>query len=115
MVSEPDLTIRRRIVTATLSNYAGRMISLVAWFALTPLMIRRLGPTEYGLWVLIGSLVAYSWLLGAGIHSAITRYVAASHASGDERTARRAVATSVWCDALLGLVAIALSAALAPV
>jgi O-antigen/teichoic acid export membrane protein len=112
--NDRDGDIRRRVVTATVSNYAGRLVSLATWFVLTPLMLTRLGPTEYGLWVLVGSLVAYGWLLNAGIQGAIIRYVAACRARGDADLASRVVATSLCCDSILGLLAIALSVAVAP-
>jgi O-antigen/teichoic acid export membrane protein len=111
---DPNSTIRQRVVSATISNYAGRLLGLGAWFILTPFLLLRLGPTEYGLWVLIGSLVAYGWLLNAGVQGAITRYVSACRARDDFDLASRIVSTSLCWDVLLGLMAIALSAALAP-
>jgi O-antigen/teichoic acid export membrane protein len=112
---QPVLSIQRRVLTGSISNYAARFVSLAAWFVLTPLMLQRLGPTDYGLWVVVGSLVAYGWLLSGGIQSAVTRYVAAYWARGEVDMVSRVVATSLWCDTLLGIVAIALSAVLAPV
>jgi O-antigen/teichoic acid export membrane protein len=90
------------------------MFSLGAWFLLTPFLLARLGPTDYGLWILVGSLVAYGWLLNAGVQGAITRYVAACRVRGDFAQASRIVSTSLCWDVVLGLVAIGLSAALAP-
>jgi O-antigen/teichoic acid export membrane protein len=109
-----DAAIRRSVLFATLSNYGGRVVTLSAWVLLTPMMLNRLGPTYYGLWVLVGSLVAYGWLLNAGIQGAITRYVAAYRARGELDQAGAIVATSLWCDTLLGAVAIGVSVLLAP-
>ena len=110
-----DTLIRRRVLVGTLSNYAGRIFSFAAWFLLTPFLLRQLGATGYGLWVLVGSLVAYGWLLNFGIQGTITRYLAQHRARGEVEQARRLLVTSLWCDAVLGMLAIALSAAIAPV
>jgi len=107
-------SIKGRLVSATLSNYAGRLVTMGAWFLLTPVLLHQLGPTQYGLWVLVGSLVAYGWLLNAGIQGAITRYVAACHVTGELDLASRIVTTSLWCDTFLGMLAIGSSALLAP-
>ena len=45
-----------------LSNYAGKVYTLAVWFFLTPFIIHQLGPSDYGLWVLIGSVAAYGAL-----------------------------------------------------
>ena len=110
-----DTLIRRRVLVGSFSNYAGRIFSFVAWFLLTPFLVRRLGATGYGLWVLVGSLVAYGWLLNFGIQGTVTRYLAQHRARGEIEEARRMLATSLWCNTALGVVAIALSAAVAPI
>jgi O-antigen/teichoic acid export membrane protein len=112
--SHTDATIRRRIFSGTLSNYIGRFVGLGAWLILTPFLVRHLGPTEYGLFVVVGSLAAYGWLLNAGIQATITRYVAGSLARGELDLASRVLATSLWCDAILGLIAVGLAVIVAP-
>ena len=61
--------IRRYLVVSTLSNYAGQIVTTGVWFALTPFVLHRLGPTQYGLWALVASFVAYGQLLDAGSQS----------------------------------------------
>src|ERR1700689_3881786 len=47
-----------------------------AIFFLTPFVLHRLGSTQYGLWVLVGSALAYGSLLDFGILAAVIKYVA---------------------------------------
>ncbi len=102
------------MVLNTLSNYAGKIITLGVWFFLTPFLVRALGPSAYGLWVLVGSAVAYGGLLDFGIGAAVTKFVAEDSAQGDFDHARPLVTTALWLYIGLGLLAIALSALLAP-
>jgi O-antigen/teichoic acid export membrane protein len=66
------------------------------------------------LWVLVGSVAAYGTLLDLGLTNAIIKYVAEYRARGEPEQARHLVATAVCLYSALGLVAIVLSALLAP-
>jgi|SRR5579859_1718872 len=104
----------RRLLLNILSNYAGKLYTLVVWFFLTPFVIHQLGPSDYGLWVLVGSVAAYGALLDFGIANAITKYVAEYLARGEPKRAGRLVITAVWLYGGLGLAVVLLSAGLAP-
>jgi O-antigen/teichoic acid export membrane protein len=107
--------IRQRVLRSTASNYAGRFITLGTWFLLTPFILVQLGTTSYGLWVLVSSVVAYSSLLDLGIAGAVIKYTAEYRARGEEEQAHRLVATALCLYAVLGLIAIAISVAIAPI
>lgn len=106
--------IQRRVLRSTLSNYIGKIVTLGAGFFLTPFMVHRLGAAEYGLWVLVGSVVGYGALLDFGIGTAVTKYIAEYRAKGQTEQARSLVATALCLYTVLGFVAIALGALLAP-
>jgi O-antigen/teichoic acid export membrane protein len=109
-----DAVIRRRVLGSTASNYVGKFIALGTWFLLTPFILHRLGETTYGLWVLVGSVVAYGSLLDLGIAGAVIKYIAEYHAKGEIAEARSLVATALCLYSALGLTTVALSAAIAP-
>ena len=46
------------MLRSTASNYAGRLIAMGARFFLTPFIVHQLGPSDYGLWALVGSVVS---------------------------------------------------------
>jgi len=112
---EKDAVIRQRILLSTAINFAGRFITFGTWFFLTPFVLGRLGASSYGLWVLVGSVVAYGSLLDLGVAGAVIKYVAEYHAKGEMKKGRSLVATALCLYSLLGLAVIALSVAIASV
>lgn len=122
VVTEPparELILARRVVRAGASNVAGRFVSIVVWFLLTPVILTAVGPAAYGLWVLVTSLLSYGFLLDLGVSATLTKYVAEHLSRGDPESARRYVATAVRLHSLLGgivfLLALVLAALLPPV
>ncbi len=112
---DKDATIRRHAAISAASNYAGQLITLGVWFMLTPFMIPRLGQTQYGLWVLVASFVAYGNLANLGISSAIVKYVAEYRARGESETASQLVATALCIYCALGFILVVISLILAPI
>ena len=108
-----DRAVRRRLVSNTVGNTAARLLAIGTSFALTPFILGSLGPATYGLWVLVGSLVAYGSLFDLGIGGTVVRSVAADRARGDAAAVREVIATSLVLYAGLGIVVVALSAVLA--
>jgi O-antigen/teichoic acid export membrane protein len=110
----PGSVIGSRALRNTASNYIGKVLTLGIFFFLTPFILHQLGPTLYGLWTLIGSVVGYGALLDFGIASAVTKYVAEYRARGEVANAQSLVTTALWLYLLLGSAAIALILAVAP-
>jgi O-antigen/teichoic acid export membrane protein len=108
-------SVVRHVFLNSLSNYVGKFINLGMWFVLTPFILNQLGDTMYGLWVLVGSVAAYGFLLDFGIAGAITKYTAEYLAKEASDEARSLVATALWLYAGLGLLMIALSFIIAPI
>lgn len=111
---EKDNLIRRRIVFGTLSNYTGQIISLITWFLLTPFILGRLGAADYGLWLLVSSVVAYGQLLDFGMTSAVIKYVPEFMARGELEQVQKLIATALRIYSALGLGAFGISIILAP-
>ncbi|MBV9580865.1 MAG: oligosaccharide flippase family protein [Chloroflexi bacterium] len=103
------------MLRSSASNYAGRFAGLIVWFFLTPFVLRRLGPSDFGLWVLGSALIGYGSLLDLGIGGAITKYLAEYRARGDLTRARSLVITALWVYTGLGLATLVLTVVLAPV
>ena len=57
-------------------NWAGLFITGAVGVVITPLMIHKLGALQYGLWILVSSLLDYYGLLDLGIRAAVFRYAA---------------------------------------
>ncbi len=110
----PGTVIARRVFISTLSNYIAKVYTLGIWFFLTPFLLRELGASDYGLYVLVGSVVTYGALLDFGIAAAVSKYVAEYHARGEVQAAGHLIATALWLYSGLGAIAILASAVLAP-
>jgi O-antigen/teichoic acid export membrane protein len=98
----------------SLSNYVGQFFKMGAWLVLTPFILNQLGDTMFGLWVLVGSVVAYGFLLDFGIAGAITKYTAEFRAKKAGEEARSLIATALWLYTGLGLFVILISLVIAP-
>jgi len=56
-------------------NAASLVVSVIVSLFITPFVILSLGDSDYGLWILIGSIGGYCGLLDLGISGSVTRYV----------------------------------------
>jgi O-antigen/teichoic acid export membrane protein len=109
-----EVLIRARVFRGAASNMAGQAIVVLTAFVLTPYILEQIGPTGYGLWVLVGSLAAYGDLFDLGISSGVVKYVAQYRAQGDRPAERAVLASALRLYAGLGLLAIAVSIVIAP-
>ena len=108
-----DAGIRQRVLLSTVINFVGKSITFGTWFLLTPFILDRLGAVSYGLWILVGSVVAYGSLLDLGVAGAVIKYIAEHHAKGEIAGGRSLVATALCLYSLLGLTVMVLIAAIA--
>jgi O-antigen/teichoic acid export membrane protein len=106
--------IRKRLLTGTISNFAGKLSTVVVWFVLTPFVLSRLGPSGYALWVLMGAISSYGFLLDFGIGGAVVKYVAEHVARGEHAAARALLASALWVYIALAVFTVAMSVLFAP-
>ena len=106
--------IRRRLLTGTLSNFAGRFTTAGIWFVLTPFLLARLQPDGYALWVLMSAVASYGSLLELGIGGAVVKYVAEHVARGERDAAMRVISSSFLVYLGLGIATLVVSVAIAP-
>ena len=64
-------------------NWAGMIFEMVAGFLLAPYLVRRLGVTTYGLWIVIGAFTGYFALLDLGLRGSVGRQLAYCRANND--------------------------------
>ena len=71
---------------------------------LTPFIIRSLGDSEYGLYTLVGSLIAYISVLDFGLNNTIVRFVAKYRALKSKKEEENFLATTMYIYAFISLV-----------
>src|SRR5699024_1392572 len=70
-------------------SYFRIAISMIIALIYTPIMIRILGQSEFGLYSLIGSLAAYFSVMDMGLGNAMVRYTARNRVKGDNNRANK--------------------------
>ena len=86
----------KRFAFNVLMNWASMAISMVVPFFLTPFVVRHLGPTAYGIWILAVSTVSYLSLLDLGLRSAIIRFVSKAQAQNHMAEATSSIGAALW-------------------
>lgn len=87
------------------SNYAGHAVAVVTGIAITPLLLGALGPSLYGVWVLILSIQGLAGLLDLGVTAGIVKYVAEHEARGETPRRNAVVATGTMLHLVVGVIA----------
>ena len=67
---------KKKIAINISANYFGAMVTVGVAFVLTPLMVRYLGGTGYGVWVTLNTVVFYIGFLDLGLYNALVKYIA---------------------------------------
>ncbi|MBX5468686.1 MAG: oligosaccharide flippase family protein [Thermoleophilaceae bacterium] len=98
----------------TLAQTTSMVVGYVCSFLLAPVMLSRLGLSNFGVWAVTGALATYAGLLDLGVGRSLARFVAFYDASGDERAMRECVGLGLVAVTVVGLASAAVAAALAP-
>lgn len=103
----------RKIARGAAWNWIAFVITGALGFFVSPYVVRRLGSTSYGVWVLVNSIVLYMAVLDLGIRGAVVRFVSADHPRGLHADASDAVSAALWFRLWLGVLVLAVTVALA--
>ena len=104
-----------RLIRNVVTNWGAFVFAAVVNFMLSPFIVRSLGTTAYGAFVLINSLVGYLGLLDLGVRGAVTRYVARFHSSGEHEKASELTSAALKIFGIAAIAAVVLSLALSAV
>lgn len=85
-------------------SYASIAVNLIVGLTYTPFMLRMMGPSEYGLYSLAASIIAYLTVLDLGFGNAIIRYTAKYRAEGKVDEQQRLFGMFIMLYTLIALV-----------
>ncbi|MEZ4655391.1 MAG: oligosaccharide flippase family protein [Candidatus Eisenbacteria bacterium] len=106
------MTTRGKLIRNVASNWA-RIGSGVFWgLILTPIFLKTLGKSDYGIWLLVNSLVGYYGLLDLGTRSAVVRYASRSIAKSEDDSTNETFNTALFVYTIVGIAALLISFAL---
>lgn len=100
---------RNSLLVSIFSNWATLIVAILVGFFLTSYVIKYLGPTGFGIWTLIHTIVGYYGILDLGVESAVTRYVARYSGQKDYKALNQSINTALALFLLLGILVTALS------
>jgi O-antigen/teichoic acid export membrane protein len=103
----------KRFVLNVMMNWVAMAIAMIVPFFLTPFVIRSLGVTAYGIWILAVSTVSYLNILDMGLRSAVIRFVSKAVAQQKLEDATSAIGAALWVRVLISAAVALLSIALA--
>jgi O-antigen/teichoic acid export membrane protein len=103
----------RTVALNVAARYMTLGIELTLGIVMLPFNTRHLGASEYGLWMLAASILAYFPVLDLGYGGAMERFVAQYRARKDPRAINEIASTLAFVFAGLGLVAFGLAAIIA--
>ncbi|MBB5316882.1 lipopolysaccharide biosynthesis protein [Tunturibacter empetritectus] len=106
------MSSKKRFAINVVTNWIAMAVGMVVPFFLAPFVVRHLGATIYGIWILAVSTAAYLNMLDLGLRSAITRFVSKSATEGDTQAAQKAIAATLWFRGLIAAVMVLISIAL---
>jgi O-antigen/teichoic acid export membrane protein len=95
------------------ARYATLAVELMLGLVMLPFNTRHLGASDYGLWMLAASIVAYFPVIDLGYGGALERFVAHYRARRDAGAINEIASTLIVMFAAMGLVALAIIAAIA--
>jgi O-antigen/teichoic acid export membrane protein len=89
------ISARSKTVRNMAANTAGVVVNMITGLLVMPFLIRTMGTSTYGLWVLIGTLTGYFGILDLGVSSALGRLVAAHRARAEHDEVNKVMSTGV--------------------
>lgn len=109
----------KRIFGGTLVSYLNIIVSSVTNLLLVPIYIYYLGDENYGLWLIVLTLISYLGFSHLGIGQSISNFVARSNANQDYASIETGVSTAFWLyfaivTPLIILITIVINAGLLP-
>lgn len=100
------------VKAGALLSYTSIFVYIIIGLLYTPIMLRLLGQSEYGLYSLIGSVVGYLSILDLGLGNAIVRYTARNRAVGDKDAESSLNGMFIVLYSIIAVITIAIGAVL---
>ena len=95
------ISFRKRILSNTLINSGGKLLSFFLQLFIIAYLIKALGKDAYGIFALALALAANTNLLEAGFGLSVTKYVAEYHAKGDRESLLKIINTNFLVSTVL--------------
>ena len=78
---KPQGRLRHLVLRNMGWNWAGMVVEIFSGFVVAPFLVRKLGVSGYGLWIVIGSLSGYFSLIDLGLRGSVARQLSLHRAN----------------------------------
>jgi O-antigen/teichoic acid export membrane protein len=96
-------SLHKRVFVGTVSNLLGQGVIVICSLALVPVIVHRVGATDYGILVLATAIASFLYLLDVGISAGLVKYVAEYAARSEYDEGARMVGAATWLYTLIGV------------
>jgi O-antigen/teichoic acid export membrane protein len=103
---------RNSIATNIVWNWGSQATRFIFSIVVIKLLLHRLGNDNYGMWVLVGSIIGYYQLFEMGTGTALTRYLSRAYGKNDNRELTEYFSAAIALFLLLGTAIVILTAIL---
>lgn len=90
------MSIGKQLLRNTAVGYIEMVVLVVSAMIIPPLLLTRLGKEGYGVWVLVGQVIAYLAILDLGVANSVGRFVAKYKACGNDLDTAVVVNSSIF-------------------
>lgn len=98
--------MKNEIKNGVLIGYLNVIFTAIVTFIYTPIMIKLIGQSEYGLYSLVASIIAYLSVLDMGFGNAMIRYISKSQAEKNKNEESRLNGMFLLMYLLIGIIAL---------
>lgn len=102
-----------RLVFGSVLSTMHLLLQIAIAFYLTPLMITTLGDRNYGLWILLSTIIGYYGLLDFGISGAVQRFVSKAIGASKHREKKNICSTAFYLFCGVGFLILLLTSGIA--
>ena len=103
-----NLSTERRLITSSVFRFIEKAVVVISSLLLTPFLINTLGQSQYGLWILILSILGWFKVIHLGFPSAVQRYITIYLEQKKFKAVNQVFSTSLVLFSILGLIAASL-------
>ena len=101
--------IVRRLLSGSVLRVSAVVITAAVAFFMMPFLVHTLGDEQYGLWVVVGSIVGFYGFFDIGLATAVGKYTAGAIGKQDYDEVNKVANTALALFLSLGLIVILLS------
>jgi O-antigen/teichoic acid export membrane protein len=95
-------------------NYLHLLVGFIFVFFLTPIIIRHVGQSAYGLWAIFSSMVGYFLALDFGMNTAVAKYTAEYRALNNHEALNKIASTTFVCIVFVCILIVLISIGITP-